>query len=95
MTPDLDAIEATIAACVKDERLDDEDNQSANVFTLAFCANDLVAALREAWAEAERLRAALTTIRQWDCLNPPDPNLLADLPWLARLIDAALEGETP
>lgn len=39
-----------------------------------------------------RLRAALETIRGWDCLNPPDPRLCGDHPWLKRLVDDALKG---
>lgn len=42
--------------------------------------------------EAERYRAALRTIRQWDCLNPPRPDLLGDLPWLRQVVDGALAG---
>ena len=40
--------------------------------------------------ENERLRAALRQIQEWDCLNPPDPKLCADHPWLRRLVDDAL-----
>ncbi len=39
---------------------------------------------------ADALQEALERIRSWDCLNPPRPDLLADLPWLRRLVDAAL-----
>lgn len=45
--------------------------------------------------ENARLRAALTHIQRWDCLNPPRGDLLADLPWLARLVDAALATTEP
>lgn len=41
--------------------------------------------------EAERLRAALQKISEWDCLNPPNPQLLGDLPWLRQLVDDALK----
>jgi multidrug efflux pump subunit AcrA (membrane-fusion protein) len=41
-------------------------------------------------AEAQTLRDALEQIAQWDCLNPPDPNLCHDHPWLKRLVDDAL-----
>jgi hypothetical protein len=37
-----------------------------------------------------KLETALRTIQQWDCLNPPRPELLADLPWLKRVVDEAL-----
>jgi hypothetical protein len=47
-----------------------------------------LAAERAAREEAEQ---ALRTIQQWDCLNPPRADLLADLPWLRRVVDAALE----
>jgi hypothetical protein len=40
--------------------------------------------------EIDRLRAALTRIQGWDCLNPPRHDLLHDLPWLRRLVDEAL-----
>lgn len=38
---------------------------------------------------------ALVTIQHWDCLNPPRPDLLGDLPWLRRVVDAALKETTP
>lgn len=37
-----------------------------------------------------RLEAALERIAEWDCLNPPRPELCADHPWLKRLVDEAL-----
>jgi hypothetical protein len=40
--------------------------------------------------EVRRLRAALKRIAEWDCLNPPDPSLCCDHPWLRRLVDSAL-----
>lgn len=45
---------------------------------------------RELAAKDEALRA----IRSWDCLNPPRADLLADLPWLRRLVDSALAGSS-
>ena len=39
------------------------------------------------------LEAALRAIQQWDCLNPPDPNLCHDHPWLKRTVDDALAGK--
>lgn len=42
--------------------------------------------------EARKYRNALQQISQWDCLNPPCPDLLADLPWLKKLVDDALAG---
>lgn len=42
--------------------------------------------------EAKRYRTALQVISQWDVLNPPRPDLLADLPWLKKLVDDALAG---
>ncbi len=60
-------------------------------------ANEICIQRREAasvlGAQAEEiaaLRVALTTIQAWDCLNPPRGDLLADLPWLRRVVDAAL-----
>jgi hypothetical protein len=41
-------------------------------------------------AEAEKV---LRTIQQWDCLNPPDAALCADLPWIKHLVDDALRAE--
>ena len=41
-------------------------------------------------ARVKTLEGALRTIQGWDCLNPPDPNLCHDHPWLKRLVDAAL-----
>ena len=46
-------------------------------------------------AERDALTAALTKIQQWDCLNPPRADLLGDLPWLRRLVDAALAALSP
>lgn len=42
--------------------------------------------------EALRYREALRQISKWDCLNPPRPELLSDLPWLKKLVDDALAG---
>lgn len=42
--------------------------------------------------EAQKYRSALLKIREWDVLNPPRPELLADLPWLKKLVDEALAG---
>jgi hypothetical protein len=41
----------------------------------------------------EILREALLRIQQWDCLNPPLPELCGDLPWLKKLVDDALEKD--
>lgn len=41
---------------------------------------------------ADGMRTALLQIQQWDCLNPPRAELLADLPWLRRTVDQALLG---
>ena len=49
--------------------------------------------LSEALAEVAWLREALLVIKRWDCLNPPDPKLCADHPWLKGHVDAALEGD--
>lgn len=45
---------------------------------------------KQAEAEVARLRMVLAQIQDWDCLNPPDPRLCADHPWLRRLVDNAL-----
>jgi hypothetical protein len=39
-----------------------------------------------------KLEAALLKIQQWDCLNPPNPKLLADLPWIRAIVDEALDN---
>jgi len=44
-------------------------------------------------AERNDLRATLHSIQSWDCLNPPRADLLADLPWLRRLVDDALSHD--
>jgi hypothetical protein len=41
-------------------------------------------------AENAKLREALERIQAWDCLNPPNPSLCADHPWLRGIVDAAL-----
>ena len=38
---------------------------------------------------ARRWRTALETIQHWDMLNSPQQ--IADLPWLRKLVDEALE----
>jgi hypothetical protein len=43
--------------------------------------------------DASRLREALQQIQSWDCLNPPRADLLADLPWLRRIVDAAMQKD--
>lgn len=53
-------------------------------------ALDRVASLTR---ERDEARAALRLILAWDCLNPPDPTVCADHPWLRRLVDAALESK--
>jgi hypothetical protein len=42
--------------------------------------------VRENW----RFNQALKRISEWDCLNPPQRDLCADLPWLRELVDDAL-----
>lgn len=42
--------------------------------------------------EAQRYREALLKIKEWDVLNPPKTEVLADLPWLKKLVDDALAG---
>lgn len=37
-----------------------------------------------------KLYETLKTIQHWDCLNPPRTDLLGDLAWLKKLVDAAL-----
>jgi hypothetical protein len=41
------------------------------------------------------LEEALRKIQEWDCLNPPDPKLCADHPWLKRHVDAVLASCGP
>lgn len=46
--------------------------------------------LEQMAADGERLRKALEQIAAWDCLNPPDRELLTDLPWLKNVVVTAL-----
>ena len=39
---------------------------------------------------ANKVVEAARSIQQWDMLNPPRPEICADLPWLKRMIDEAL-----
>ena len=41
-------------------------------------------------AKLATARTHLTTIGEWDCLNPPQKKLLSDLPWLRKVVDDAL-----
>lgn len=52
----------------------------------------LMALLEAEKRKSERLEAALRTIQQWDCLNPPAVELLQDLSWLRKLVSIALDG---
>jgi hypothetical protein len=47
----------------------------------------------EVRADRDAYRAALVKISEWDCLNPPQSDLLGDLPWLRSVVDAALDGD--
>lgn len=62
----------------------------ASLEALDALLNEHAVALAEQDAEIERLRQALVTIKQWDCLNPPRADLCHDHPWLRRHVDAAL-----
>ena len=53
---------------------------------------EALAALDLIEQRAADMEKALREIQHWDCLNPPDPNLCADHPWLKRLVDAALSA---
>lgn len=46
-------------------------------------------------SELKHVREGLRVIQAWDCLNPPDPNLCADHPWLKRHVDALLSASRP
>lgn len=52
--------------------------------------NPAVDAVRQAEADRDRYRDALVKISEWDCLNPPQADLLGDLPWLRSVVDNAL-----
>ena len=41
----------------------------------------------------QRALTALRAIDEWDCLNPPDSELLLDLPWLRSIVNEGL-GES-
>lgn len=86
---DVDALQAAADACANRQMIEVERVPNLGIRAL------LVATFLQGWtyakrSEADRLKAALRKIQQWDCLNPPRPELLADLPWLKRLVDEAL-----
>jgi sensor domain CHASE-containing protein len=41
--------------------------------------------------EADKFRAVLKQIQEWDVLNPPQPDICCDFPWLKQLVDYALK----
>ncbi len=55
--------------------------------------NTLIEETRKERRRRKKLEATLHQILQWDCLNPPRPDLLADLPWLRKLIERALKED--
>lgn len=40
--------------------------------------------------EVSELRRLFGLLDQWDCLNPPQTNLVADLGWVRKVVDAGL-----
>jgi hypothetical protein len=42
---------------------------------------------------ADEFEIVVRRIAEWDCLNPPNAELLGDLPWLASLVKGALGKE--
>jgi hypothetical protein len=71
--------------------------EELSAFTPPSPMNRAAAALASQARRIAELEGALKTIRAWDCLNPPRPDLLGDLPWLRSVVDAALssgKGET-
>lgn len=78
------------------------DSQSKRVLNLIGQREELSSKLSASQAQSaayeariKRLEEALRRIQEWDCLNPPDPSLCADHPWLKRLVDEALTSPTP
>lgn len=57
-------------------------------------ADKVFAGRAELEAERDRYKRTLELILGWDCVNPPDPDRLADLPWLRRVVEAALKPES-
>ena len=57
-------------------------NAAVALASLSAMANSLLA--------ANKVVEAARSIQQWDMLNPPRPEICADLPWLKRMIDEAL-----
>lgn len=60
----------------------------------------LIARMVGTWEESEAnanliiaapaMEAALRSIQQWDCLNPPRTDLFSDAIWLRKIVDDAL-----
>jgi hypothetical protein len=75
------------------------DHIAAGMIELLWARNRALEGVNAALAaRCGKMQAALRTIQHWDCLNPPRPDLLSDLPWLRTVVDAALasqaEGES-
>ena len=56
-------------------------------YTMTIGEADMLAAC---FLAANKVVEAARSIQQWDMLNPPRPEICADLPWLKRMIDEAL-----
>ncbi len=88
MTPD--DIARMVANTEDPDRLDTPTEKLLAAHVLA-----LADEVRRQQARIQELEKALRTIQQWNCLNPPEPDMLLDLPWLGRFVNAALKGEEP
>lgn len=84
----MDAKQAELVERVRSSHLDTfTGNLRPGTVTITAADRD---ALLAALAERDGLRAAVKTIGEWDCLNPPRGDLLSDLPWLRQVVDSAL-----
>jgi len=74
-------------------RLRDNEALNDNLRSTQERCNELLEEARSERRRRKKLEAALHQILQWDCLNPPRADLLADLPWLRNLIEKTLKDD--
>ncbi len=75
-------------------KLRDNEALSDNLRSTQERCNELLEEARSERRRRKKLEAALHQILQWDCLNPPRADLLADLPWLRNLIEKTLKDDS-
>ncbi len=92
----MDADELAVIAAACDAV--DEGVSRLGLAHMAAHGRALLAEVTRLTDERDKFRAALVTISQWDCLNPPATQMCADLSWLKQLVSATLlapKGEPP